>query len=156
MLAINLLGSPISWRRPCHKLTGGRVIIFDSQKKEKDQIRWQIRGHLGIKDLLTCPVTMTMTFAFNPPIASSRVRRREYLSGMSNHMIKPDIDNLAKFYLDCLTGCVLKDDCQVFSLVLNKVYSEVEGTKITINPVHALVGNSSGAVKDLADSGLEC
>jgi Holliday junction resolvase RusA-like endonuclease len=71
-------------------------------------------------------------------------------------MTKPDIDNLAKFYMDCLTGSVIQDDCQVFSLTLNKVYAETECTKIMITPVRALDSKELSENKSLADGWIDC
>ena len=138
MIPFVLFGAPVAWKRPFHKLIGGRVIIFDSQKKEKEQARWQMRSHFNSNHLITCPVDVEMTFCFKVPSSTSKARKREMLVGMAKHMTKPDVDNLQKFYLDCLTGCVLLDDCLVFSIRATKLYSEDECVRIYIRPHHPL------------------
>jgi Holliday junction resolvase RusA-like endonuclease len=155
MIVINLLGPPVPWKRPAHRVMNGKVIVFDAQHKEKEQARWQMRtSYKG--EPLTCPVAITMTFFFVPPKSCSKVRRREYLMGISNHISKPDVDNLAKFYMDCLTGVVLGDDCQVFSLSLHKTYDVSEGVRISIAPERALKGESTGAAAELFDDLGDC
>jgi len=134
MISIHIYGQPIAWKRPAHKVIGGRVIVFDTQKKEKDQARWQIKSFYPGDILITCPVAIKMNFYFKVPASESKVRRREKLSGASNHIYKPDIDNLLKFYLDCLSGHVLVDDCIVFDICGSKHYAEHEGIKIDIHP----------------------
>ena len=37
---------------------------------------------------------------------------------------KPDIDNHIKFYLDCMSGIVFKDDNQIISLVASKQFCD--------------------------------
>ena len=37
---------------------------------------------------------------------------------------KPDIDNHIKFYLDCMSGIVFKDDNQIISLVATKNFCD--------------------------------
>jgi len=42
MIVINLLGPPIPWKRPAHRVMNGKVIVFDAQQREKEQARWQM------------------------------------------------------------------------------------------------------------------
>lgn len=138
MISFVLFGAPVAWKRPFHKISGGRVIVFDTQKREKEQARWQMRSYFTSNHLISCPVDIEMTFCFKIPSATSKARKKEMLVGMSKHMTKPDVDNVAKFYLDCLTGVVLLDDSIVFSLRATKLYSEEECVRIFIRPHHPL------------------
>lgn len=134
MISINIFGHPISWKRPSHRILNGKVIVYDTQKKEKDQVRWQMKSYFQSQDLITCPCEIEMIFSFKPHTTTSKARRKAMINGSTNHFIKPDTDNCLKFYLDCLSGCVLYDDCIVYSLKGTKIYAEEEGTKININP----------------------
>jgi len=40
---------------------------------------------------------------------------------------RPDADNVAKFYLDCMNGILYKDDAQVVSLHCEKRYTSKDG-----------------------------
>lgn len=46
------------------------------------------------------------------------------------HTSKPDVDNCAKFILDCLNGLAWQDDTQITSLQVTKMYSEYDETKV--------------------------
>ncbi len=48
------------------------------------------------------------------------------------HSNKPDIDNMVKFYLDCMSGIIYNDDKQVVWLTTYKKYSITPSTKIKI------------------------
>ena len=136
MISIHIYGKPVAWKRPAHKVVNGRAIVFDSQKEDKEKARWQIRSFYSSDILISCPVAIKMNFFFSVPASDSKVRRREKLIGAYNHINKPDVDNLLKFYLDCLSGYVLVDDCIVYSILGCKHYSESEYVKIDIDPLH--------------------
>jgi Holliday junction resolvase RusA-like endonuclease len=51
------------------------------------------------------------------------------------HVLKPDIDNLAKFVLDCMNQKFYPDDSQVVLLHCSKVYGNDVGTHVTIETV---------------------
>ena len=48
------------------------------------------------------------------------------------HTTKPDIDNLVKFYLDCLNGIAWEDDKQIIYIQATKTYSEEPLTSVRI------------------------
>jgi Holliday junction resolvase RusA-like endonuclease len=122
-IIIPILGDPIAWQRPANRLMYKRVITWDKQVKEKEQVRWQMRAHWD-KDPITAPVRVDITFKMAIPKYVSRKTREQMLLGRIHHMKVPDIDNMSKFYLDCLSGVVFSDDRQVWSLNARKVYSE--------------------------------
>ena len=69
---------------------------------------------------LECPVSIKVCFSFVGDTS-------KYVSK------KPDIDNCLKALLDCGTGIIWKDDCQIVELYAEKVFSEIsEGTIILI------------------------
>lgn len=60
------------------------------------------------------PLCLTIGFIFERPHA----RLKE-----EAHIIKPDLDNLAKGVMDALNGIAWHDDSQVVSLILNKQWA---------------------------------
>ena len=54
------------------------------------------------------------------------------------HIYTPDLDNMAKFVLDALTGLAFADDKVVFKLITSKIYDSVGScmgrTQITVTP----------------------
>ena len=63
------------------------------------------------------------------------VDSKEMLVGKLHHMVKPDVDNLQKFILDCMTGIIYKDDAQIIKITATKVYSATTRTAICVRPV---------------------
>lgn len=77
--------------------------------------------HYGCTDR---PVEISISAYFEPPKSVSKVQRQAMLNGLVHHTKKPDIDNIAKVVLDALNGIAYKDDKQVISLIVNKMYNE--------------------------------
>ena len=80
----------------------------------------------GILSLFpTQTVSLQLTFCRHPPNSFFQAKKRngKDLRKMINEpdKMKPDIDNLAKFVMDALTGIVYTDDSQVTELVLRKL-----------------------------------
>ena len=129
MIQLNIDGNPIPWKRP-----GGKRIRYDTQAKEKEQIRWVLRSQLR-SDPLTNPLLVDIIFFFPIPKHISSVKKKEMLNGMIHHMKKPDVDNCAKFILDCMNDVVFLDDSQISDLHVRKQYSMKPGTYIRVTPL---------------------
>lgn len=69
------------------------------------------------------PVRLTVTFAFVRPKADPK---RPYPT------VRPDVDKLTRALLDALTGIAYKDDAQVVSLRVEKVYGPQSQTTVQI------------------------
>lgn len=126
-------GIPIPWARPA-----GRIHRYDSQKKEKEIVRLQLRyaarenryqGHLldhgehyAIKLYFYIPV----------PRSCNTSEKNAKLWGFEVANEKPDVDNLTKFYLDCANGILWSDDKRIIEAHPKKVYSENPRTIIEI------------------------
>ena len=70
----------------------------------------------GQAPLMAGPVAVGMSFYFERPkshMGTGRNVGTVKKSAPKHHIVKPDIDNLYKFALDCMVGIVLKDDSQV-------------------------------------------
>lgn len=133
MIPIQIFGEVFSQQRPRFARVGNHVKTYDPQKKEKDQYRWQIKSQFR-NDPLGVPVCVIIKFFLPIPKATSRVKKREMIADVFHHQKKPDIDNLAKFVLDCMNGIVFKDDSQIYRLYLEKMYAQDEGILILIDP----------------------
>lgn len=130
MLTLDLYGIPIPWKRPRAR---GKI-FFDAQAKEKEHIKWQIRSQFRNNPLLL-PIKMDMTFFMPIPKYTSGIRKKEMIAGNLHHIKRPDIDNLQKFFLDCMNGLVFQDDSQVVEIHAKKVYADNPGTLIRLYPI---------------------
>ena len=98
----------------------GRAFFKDKQTKEyMDKVSYFMRKEWQLEPLETAiEIKVSFNFIGNPSDEMDK---------------KPDIDNCLKALLDCATGIIWKDDCQIVKIYAEKVYSEVsEGTIILI------------------------
>ena len=90
------------------------------------------------------PVVVELTFFMRRPnshfVSGDRANniKPEYSSMEMPHIYTPDLDNMAKFVLDALTGLAFADDKVVFKLITSKIYDSVGlcigRTHITVTP----------------------
>lgn len=64
-------------------------------------------------------------------------RRDKALAGYIAPQTKPDLDNVAKIYLDALNGVVWKDDSSVTKLIVTKVFGSSDKVRVLIAPEEA-------------------
>ena len=132
MILLTVWGDPIVWKRPgLNKKTGA---VYDQQAKEKNQYRCQISSKAPEK-LFTGPLEVEVIFYMPIPKSVSKIKTKEMLVGKLHHIVKPDVDNLQKFILDCMTGIIYKDDAQIIKITATKVYSATTRTAICVRPV---------------------
>jgi hypothetical protein len=75
--------------------------------------------------------SVEMEFYMQPP-ASLSAHQRNRLLWMRFPIVKPDIDNLVKFYLDAANDVLWPDDKKIVELKATKIYSEIPQTIITV------------------------
>jgi len=112
-------GPPVAWLRPRVNTRQGRPIIFEHPKvrSEKGVVQHHAQQLLNGSDPISGPVKVKITAEFACPKSQYRKQTPRLRRWKDNG---PDIDNLAKFYLDALTGIAFLDDRQVCSLMVTK------------------------------------
>lgn len=137
-ILISLLGNPIAKARPRFTKSG---IAYDPQKKEKEIVQFQLKREMGIAlqnepgcylNDISCVSEVKMIFYMPIPKSDSKAQKNAKIMGIQNHNIKPDYDNLEKFYLDCGSGILWRDDKQISKASCEKIYSEEGRVEITI------------------------
>ena len=141
MIIIEVLGVPISLNRPRACKRGEFISMYDSQVKEKQQVRWQLSGQYKEKPLLM-PLAVDLLFGMPIPKQTSKVRTKEMLAGKLVPMKKPDIDNLIKFILDCLNEILFDDDSQIVEISARKIYTVSPRTIVRAVSIDQLYGNN--------------
>ena len=131
---ILIQGEPIALKRPRFTMHGH---AYDSQKFEKKAVQMLIKQQIDSFYAIE-PLVITIEFYLKRPKShygtgknSDSIKR----SAPEYHVCKPDIDNLAKFYLDCMTGIVFHDDSQIVELNLKKQYAENPHVWINITSI---------------------
>jgi Holliday junction resolvase RusA-like endonuclease len=110
------------------------IRFFDDQKGDKSFDRIQVmkqmraQGHLK---LLREPISVEMYFHLRTPKKCCQ----RALKGKPKPT-KPDIDNLAKYYLDMLNKLVYEDDRFITGLRCEKIYSDKPRVEISISTYH--------------------
>lgn len=134
MISFELFGNPVPQSRPRFISKGKKSFCYNSKKKLKNSFRWQISSQFR-EPLIDVPVRVDLIFFMPIPGSSKKIQKRQMANGLIGHTKRPDLDNLQKFALDCLSGVVLKDDCLVCEIRAKKVYSHSPGTNIRIFPL---------------------
>lgn len=133
MISLDLFGDPVGKMRAGRK---GRV-SYDPQEKLKEGCKWQVRSQYR-EEPLGQPVVIDALFMMPIPKSTSKVKQRAMLNGTYHHTVKPDVDNILKFYLDVLNNLVVKDDNQVVEVRARKIYSSKPGVHLRIIPIENL------------------
>ena len=110
---------------------------YDPSSKDKQDFLFLVKQYAP-KQPITDIVEMDITFCYKRPASHFRSKNKQKILKDNVPFFKtgrPDVDNLAKLYLDCLTdGGFIKDDSQVVSLHARKLYGENDYVMIKIIP----------------------
>lgn len=112
-------GVPVSQVR--HSFNGKRTFYNNKFVKKKKHVLQQLHIQKRMSNLVTSgvPIKISLVYIFPRP---QRLKRKKDPPGLLPHVSKPDIDNIDKFYLDCLTGIAFADDNQIFQIESKKLY----------------------------------
>ncbi len=139
---------PIAKARPRFSYRGGHTSTYDPQKAEKEAVKLELMSQFK-NALNSCDkqyqmqasslsrgvaFKVKMCFHIKVPNSLSEPERNSKLWGLEECIVKPDLDNLEKFYLDCCSNILFADDKQVFSLSSTKKYSVKPRVVIDIMP----------------------
>jgi Holliday junction resolvase RusA-like endonuclease len=127
-------GDPKGKGRPRFSRAGKFTRVYtDKQTLDYEAlIKFFAAEAMGSTDLLETPVSVYLYIRHAVPQSYSKKRTEACLSGLEQPCKKPDIDNIAKTYLDGMNGVIFKDDTQVIDLHVKKVYSTVPGVDVMI------------------------
>ena len=134
-------GTPNSLARPRF----GLGHVYDSQKQLKFGVGLQLRNQHEFPPF-EGPLKIEITF-FMP--ISTRISKKKYDKLVCTpHYIKPDIDNLIKFLLDCSNGIIFADDAQISVIIARKIYSIMPRTEFSITLLCPNMGETNGPTID--------
>jgi len=134
-MKIIIPGDPIPQQRPRLYRRHGKSGAWDPNGQQKDAIKQHVRQsmqpYMPFKPLEMARVSFIWHFKLPGYIPKRDMP--SYASGMRRHTSKPDVDNLAKLYMDCMTGIVYPDDNCVSLGFAIKLYHPEPKTMIFIN-----------------------
>lgn len=132
MIRIIKEGKPMSQTRHRHTSRGGFVRTYDPMAKDKEDFVKYVSENYDIEKIEGMIDVMIIANFAIPKSYSEK--RKKALDGQMRPK-KPDVDNIAKFYLDALNEILYDDDAQIVSLNVIKRYSILPSVIITFDEV---------------------
>ena len=115
-------------------LMGNSVMTYTDKKTVdwENKVRAAAQQAMGPTDLLETPVTLALYFRLPIPKSWSKKRQEAAKSQLERPTSRPDWDNLGKAVSDALNGVIYKDDGQVVSAHIKKIYAAVPGVDVLV------------------------
>ena len=134
LLVYSVYGEPVGKGRPRFARRGNFVSTYSPQKTKtyEDEIRLMAKAAMGASEALETPVTVAIYIRVGIPKSFSKQKRKDALANIERPTKKPDIDNIAKCFLDAMNGIVYLDDKQVVSLHITKEYAETPAVDVMV------------------------
>jgi Holliday junction resolvase RusA-like endonuclease len=85
--------------------------------------------------MLECPLAVLIKVTCEIPASWSKVKRALAANGDIRPTARPDVDNIAKLACDSLNKIIWRDDAQIVTLTVAKVFGPEAGTEITVETV---------------------
>ena len=125
--------NPVPKGRPRFSKVGGFVRSYTPKKTSDYEAQVKaIAQQAMTREPLETPLAAFLYFRLPIPKSYPKKRITACLAGSERPIKKPDLDNLAKSVLDGLNGVVWKDDSQIVSLHVTKVYASAPGVDVHI------------------------
>jgi Holliday junction resolvase RusA-like endonuclease len=112
-------GDPVGKQRP--RFSRGRTYTPKKTVDYESLIASKASQAMGSSEPLQTPVAIFIWINHPIPASYSKKRKESCLIGLEWPK-KPDLDNVAKVFLDAMNGIVYKDDVQVVKLRVSKRY----------------------------------
>jgi Holliday junction resolvase RusA-like endonuclease len=137
MIEFKVPGEPKGKGRPRFSRVGNFTKTYTDAKTKmyEEKIASAARLQMYPHEPLETPLNVTLELHVGVPVSYSKKRRYACLTGEEWPTKKPDIDNVAKAFLDAMNGIVYKDDVQVIRLYVSKTYSIDPHVLITVHEV---------------------
>ena len=134
MLTYIVYGEPVGKGRPRFARRGKFTSTYTPQKTKtyEDEIRMMAKAAMGSSEPLNTPMTVAIYIRVGIPASYSKQKRKDALAGIIKPMKKPDLDNVAKCFLDSMNEIVYLDDKQVVNLHVTKVYAETPAVEVMV------------------------
>ena len=127
-----ILGKPVAQKRHRYTFKKGFARNYDPSFADKKKFKAKVL-EFNPNKMLKGNIMLSITFYMPRPKSHYRTGRYKHLLKKDSpklHIVKPDIDNLAKFVMDSLQGILWDDDSYICALEARKVYSDKPRTEI--------------------------
>jgi Holliday junction resolvase RusA-like endonuclease len=125
--------APVPKGRPRYSARSGFVRTYTPKKTADYETIVRVAAQQAMtREPLETPTAVYLYIRLPIPKSYPKKRVAACLTGLERPVKKPDIDNLAKSVLDGLNGTVYKDDGQIVSLHVTKVYAASPGVDVLV------------------------
>ena len=134
MVTYMVEGNPVGKGRPRFAKRGRFVSTYTPTKTRDYEsiIKDAAKQAMGNSAPLETPVTVAIYITVPIPTSYSKKRTEACLKGSERPIKKPDIDNIAKCFLDAMNEIVYLDDTQVLTLHVTKVYGTIGMVEVMV------------------------
>jgi Holliday junction resolvase RusA-like endonuclease len=131
-LSFEIPGLPKGKGRPKFTTRGGfaKAVTPKDTVEFENLVRMAFVEQVKDHEIIAGPVDMEILAFFPVPKSASKRKREAMLNGDILYTKKPDTDNLAKSICDALNNIAYRDDSQIYSLQVMKVYAETPKTAV--------------------------
>ncbi len=125
-------GDPVAKGRPRFSRKTGRTWTPEKTSRYENLVAMAYKENYP--DMIPAgePIRLTVIAYFTPPKATSKKRLALMLSNLIHHVKRPDADNILKSVQDGLNKVAFMDDSQIWSLCVEKRYSEYPRVEVVI------------------------
>ena len=128
-----IIGNPQPKGRPRFTKSGHAYTPKKTRDAEdKIKLMLQIASSIHTKLPITTAIQIVLNFYLHRP---KRLQKKSSPIEAIPHDKRPDLDNLIKLVIDAANGIIFIDDAQIFEIVANKWYCEIDNeprTKIEV------------------------
>lgn len=128
-LIFSVEGDPVGKQRP--RFSRGHTYTPKKTADYEKLIADKAKEAMGLTEPLETPVAVYIYINHAIPASYSKKRKEACLNRLERPK-KPDLDNVAKAFLDSMNGIVYKDDVQVVSLHVTKRYDTIPSVHVCV------------------------
>lgn len=127
-------GDPKGKGRPRFSRVGNFTKVYTDKQtlSYEAMIATFAKQAMGGTEPLKTPVSVFLYVRLPIPQSYPKKRKEACLNGSEMPCKKPDIDNIAKTYLDAMNGVIFVDDTQVVDLHVKKLYAAEAGVDVMV------------------------
>jgi Holliday junction resolvase RusA-like endonuclease len=134
MVTFKVDANPVGKQRARYVKRGNFVSTYTPEKTRTYEtlIKDSAIEAMGSSEPLDTPVTVAIYIRVGIPASYSKQKRKDALEGIIKPTKKPDLDNIAKCFLDGMNDIVYLDDKQVINLHVTKIYAETPAVEVMV------------------------
>ena len=134
MIDVNFqIPGPLRGKQRPRSTKMGRMYTPKETVNAEAYIKFLAAEAMGDEEPLEGPIKLVVYICVEIPMSFSKTKRAAALEGLEYPTTKPDLDNCVKLLADAMNGVVYKDDKQIVTLVVSKLYSSAAHTRVYIS-----------------------